>query len=115
MFYLPRVVGGRGMKSVEHEYKMIKIKAAIKLYMNPDPMMTSVRVFEERAAEGGFASLVKDAEELGTTLTLEPAESSCSSQSNPEKKITGHHVKQHLKEAVSTGLVEMVMDQKWHE
>ena len=54
-FYLSRVVGGRGMKSVEHEYKMIKIKAAIKLYMNPDPMMRSVRVLQEGAAERGFA------------------------------------------------------------
>ena len=58
---------------------MIKIKAAIKLYMNPDPMIRSVRVFEERAAERGLSSLVKDAhrsaEELVTTLTLEPAES----------------------------------------
>ena len=84
LFYLPRVVSGRGMKSVEHEYKVIKIKAGIKLYMNPEPMMRSVRVFEERAAERGFDSLVKDAhryaEELGTTLTLEPADSSCSSQ-----------------------------------
>ena len=104
------VVGGRGMKSIEHEYKVIKVKPTINLYMNPDPMMISVRVFEERAAERGFASLVKDAHryavELSATLTLEPAESSCSSQSNPEKKITGHHVKQHLKEAVTTGLVE---------
>ena len=79
MLYLPRVAGGRGMRSVEHEYKVIKIKAAIKLYMNPDPMIRSVRVFEERAAERGLASLVKDAhrsaEELVTTLTLEPAES----------------------------------------
>ena len=37
-------------------------------------MMRSVRVFEERAAESGFALLVKDAyryaEELGTTLIL---------------------------------------------
>ena len=77
MFYLSRVVGGRGMKSIEHDYKVIRIKAAIKLYMNPDPMMRSVQVFEERAAERGFVSLVKDAhryaEELGTTLTLEPA------------------------------------------
>ena len=110
VFYLSRVVGGCGMKSVEHKFKVIKIKALVKLDMNPDPMMRSVRVFEERAAERGFASLVKDAhryaEELGTTLTLEPAESSCSSQSNPEKKITGHLVRQHLKAAVSTGLVE---------
>ena len=30
VFYLPRVAGGRGMKSVEHEYKVIKIKVAIK-------------------------------------------------------------------------------------
>ena len=27
VFYLPRALGGRGMKSVEHEYKVIKIKA----------------------------------------------------------------------------------------
>ena len=69
MFYLLRVAGGSGMKSVEHEYKVIKIKVAIKLYMNPELMMRSVRVFEERAAERVFASLVKDAhwyaEELG--------------------------------------------------
>ena len=86
--------------------------------MSPDPIMRSVAVFEERAAERGFASNLKDAhryaEELATTLTLERAESLCSSQSNPEKKITGHHVKQHLKEAVSTGLMEKVVDQKWH-
>ena len=55
--YLPRVVDGRGMTSVEHEYKVIKIKAAIKLYINRDPMMRSVRVFEERAAERGLPHL----------------------------------------------------------
>ena len=64
VFYLPSAVGGRGMKSVDHESKVIKIKGAIKLYMNPDPMMGSVRVFKERAAERGFASLVKDAHSL---------------------------------------------------
>ena len=67
VFYLLRVAGGRGMKSVEHEYKVIKIKVAIKLYMNPDPMMRSVWVFEERAAERGFASLVKDAHKYMNT------------------------------------------------
>ena len=51
VFYLSRVVGGCGMKSVEHKFKVIKIKAVVKLDMNPDPMMRSVRVFEERAAE----------------------------------------------------------------
>ena len=74
LFYLPRVAGGRGMKSVEQEYKLSKIKAAIKLYNNLDPMMSTVREFEEKAEKKGFSSLVKDAhkfaEELGTTLTL---------------------------------------------
>ena len=108
----------RDRRSVEHKDKVIKIKAAIRLYRNPDPMMRSARVFEERAAEKELASLVKDAhrsaEELVTTLTLESAESSCSSQSNPEKKYKDHHVKQHLKEAVSTRVVEKVVGQKWH-
>ena len=106
------------MKSVEQEYKLSKIKAAIKLYNNLDPMMSTVRAFEEKAEKKGFSSLVKDAhkfvEELGTTLTLEPAESSCSSQSNPEKKITGYHVKLQLKKAVCAGLENKVQeDQKW--
>ena len=36
--YLPRALGGRGMRSVEEEYKMTKIKSAIKLYSNEDPI-----------------------------------------------------------------------------
>ena len=117
LFYLPRVAGGRGMRSVEQEYKLSKIKAAIKLYNNLDPMMSTVRAFEEKAEKKGFSSLVKHAhkftEELGKTLTLEPAESSCSSQSNLEKKITGYHVKLQLKKAVCAGLENKVQDQKW--
>ena len=34
VLYLPRTDGGRGLKSVEQEYKLIKIKAVIKLYKN---------------------------------------------------------------------------------
>ena len=40
--YLPRALGGRGMRSVEEEYKMTKIKSAIKLYSNEDPTMRLV-------------------------------------------------------------------------
>ena len=86
LFYLPRVAGGRGMKAIEQEYKLSKIKAAIKFYNNLDPMMNTVRAFEEEAEKKGFSSLVKHAnkfaEELGTTLTLEPAESSCNNNNN---------------------------------
>ena len=74
VLYLPRDKGGRGLKSVEQYYKLIKIKAAKKLYENPDPMMRSVRIFEGKACEKGFSSLVKDAylfaEEMGTSLNL---------------------------------------------
>ena len=31
--------GGRGVKSVEAEYKQTKIKSAVKLYRNEDPSM----------------------------------------------------------------------------
>ena len=38
---------GRGMKSVEQEYKLTKIKAVVKMYQNPDPIMKLVLDFEE--------------------------------------------------------------------
>ena len=75
MLDLLRDKGGRGLKSVEQENKLIKFEAVIKLYENPNPRMRSVRMFEERACGGkGFSLLVKDAhkfgEKLGTTLNL---------------------------------------------
>ena len=113
VIYFPREEEGRGLKSVKQEYKPIKIKAAIKPCDNPDPMMGAVRIFEERACENGFSSLVKDthkfAEELGTSLNLVSPEPSCSSFQAPEKRIGGHQVRQHFKKAVG----EKVGDQKW--
>ena len=37
--YIPRSSGGQGLKSVESEYKLIKIKAAVKLCANTDPTL----------------------------------------------------------------------------
>ena len=31
LLYLPRRVGGRGLKSIEAEYKLTKVKAAVRL------------------------------------------------------------------------------------
>ena len=42
LLYLPRVLGGRGLKSVEREYKQTKIKAVVRLYRNKDPAMDVV-------------------------------------------------------------------------
>ena len=78
--YIPRSSGGRGLKSVESEYKLIKIKAAVKLcvHVNTDPTLKLVREFEERAVEKGRCSMLKDASgfarELGIELELEHPE-----------------------------------------
>ena len=69
ILYKPREKGGRGLRSIEEEYEVTKIKAAVKLYRNGDPAMAMVREFEERAEELGHSSLVKEAaryaEEMG--------------------------------------------------
>ena len=51
ILYMSRKLGGRGLKSVENEYKNTKIKAAVKLYCNADPTMAAVRSFEELAVQ----------------------------------------------------------------
>ena len=42
----PIGLGGRGMRSVEDEYKMTKIKSTIKLHSNDDSTMSLVRALE---------------------------------------------------------------------
>ena len=75
ILYMPREKGGRGLLSIEEEYKVTKIKAAVKPYRNGDSAMAMARVFEERAEELGHSSLVKEAvryaEEMGLQLQLE--------------------------------------------
>ena len=41
---------------------------AVRLYENPDPMMRSVWIFEEKECEKGFSSLVKDAHKYAAVL-----------------------------------------------
>ena len=71
--YLPREKGGKGLQSVEHEYKITKIK--MKLYQNSNQTVEAVREFEEHAMASGHQSLVKEAakyaEELNITLQLD--------------------------------------------
>ena len=57
ILYMPRERGGRGLCSIEEEYKVTKIKAAMKLYGNSDPAMAMVSQFEERVEELGHSSL----------------------------------------------------------
>ena len=81
ILYMPREKGGRGLQSIEEEYKVTKIKVAVKLYRNSDPAMATVREFEERAEKLGNSSLVKEAaryaEEMGLQLKLEYRNPTC--------------------------------------
>ena len=75
LLYLPTEKGGRGLRSVEQEYKLAKIKSLLKLYQITDQTVESVREFEEQAVASGHQSLVKEAakyaEELNITLQLD--------------------------------------------
>ncbi|CAH3187709.1 unnamed protein product [Porites evermanni] len=58
ILYMSRKLGGRGLKSVENEYKNTKIKAAVKLYCITDLTMAAVRSFEELAVQNGRHSII---------------------------------------------------------
>ena len=66
---------GRGLRSVEMEYKGTRFKGTVRLYCNQDPAIQMMWEFEERAEEMGRRSMVKEAlrfaEELGVELNLE--------------------------------------------
>ena len=73
LLHPPRRFGGRGLKSIEAEYKLTKVKAAVRLYNNSDPTMQLVRQLEKTRRTGRH-SLIGDAqrfaEELGMRLEL---------------------------------------------
>ena len=60
ILYLPREEGGRGLRSVEQEYQVTKVKVAVKLYRNDDQAMKMVRKFEERSEELGHRSVPRE-------------------------------------------------------
>ena len=68
--YLPRRRGGRGLKSIEEQYKVTKIKSAVTMYANNDKKIEMVRRFEEKSEASGRRSLVKDAKKYAGELDL---------------------------------------------
>ena len=69
-FYLARMNGGRELKSVEGEYKNIKIKAEVKLYESTDPSMATVRKFFQKSMKSGRHSFVEDAQRFAEECEL---------------------------------------------
>ena len=65
ILYLARETGGRSLLSVQEECKLIKSRSAIQLYNNADPMIRTVRQFEERAVDKRFSSLISGADKFG--------------------------------------------------
>ena len=116
--YLAREKGGRGLRSIEREYKLTKIKVAMKLCQNMDPSMRTVQQFEERAVDKGLTLLMKEAhkfaEELGMSLPLEYPQPSCWYVSDPETEIKGPKVKEHLKKVDMEKMNEKIKEEKWH-
>ena len=70
--YISRRNDGSGIRSVEAEYKSIKIKAFVKLFENSDTTMSAVRKFEEKTVQTGCHSIFNDAEKYASEphLTL---------------------------------------------
>ena len=116
LLYLAREKGGRGLRSVEDEYKAIKVKSALKLYTNTDPTMQMVRAFEERAENKGHQSLVKDAknyaEELGLTLQLTFPEPTCQ-DSKGQVSRSSKEAKAQVKEAMQLKHWGVLKSEKW--
>ena len=114
--YLPRALGGRGMRSVEEECKMTKIKSAIKLYSNDDSTMSLVRAFEENAAHHDHQSLVKEAktfaEELGINLDQSFPHPKCHDNTDGAD-VPRDKIKRHLKKASLERQKTDVMGKRW--
>ncbi|XP_068697706.1 uncharacterized protein [Montipora foliosa] len=118
VMYLPRHLGRRGLRSVVQEYKLTKIKAAVKLYQNADPTIRTVQMFEERAVEKGHSSLLteahKHAEELEISLSLRDPNPSITLARRPEVEVEGTKIKELLKRAMIDKLQETIKAENWH-
>ena len=68
--YLPRHLGGGGLRSVKQEYKLTRIKGTVKLYQNANPTMRTVRMLERRAVEKGHSSLPTEAHKYAEELEI---------------------------------------------
>ena len=115
LLYLPRKVGGRGLKSIEAEYKLTKVKGAVRLYNNSDPTMQLVRQFEEKARRTGRHSLIGDAqrfaEELGMKLELRCPDPSGTTEQG--EVIVGRKIGVWAKKAVQSERFEDTKEKKW--
>ena len=115
LLYLPREKGGRGLRSVEHEYNITKIKSLLKLYQNSDQTVEVVREFEEHTMGSGHHSLVKEAakyaEELNITLQFDILNLVCVTTEG--KVVTTARAGNLLKKSQEIQFLKIAKDKKW--
>ena len=70
LLYLPKRMGGRGLRSLENTYKETKIKAAIKLLDTTDKRIMLVTKFNRNCLRSNHASIFKDAIKYASELDL---------------------------------------------
>ena len=114
---MPRYKGGRGLRSVETEYKETKVKAAVKLYQNRDPAMKMVREFEEQAESKGYQSMTKEAgkyaEEYGLQLQLNHPDPVCVTEEG--EVVPGDKLKTRLRKLRESRMEGVVEEQNGKE
>ena len=114
LLYLPRDKGGRGLRSVETEYKETKVKAAVKFYQKRDPAMKMVREFEEQAESKGYQSMTKEAgkyaEEYGLQLQLNHPDRVCVTEEG--EVVPGDKLKTRLRKLRESRMEGVVEEQK---
>ena len=71
LLYLPRSVRGTGGGGVGAEYKITKIKADVNIKGNTYSTMGLVREFEEKVAQVGGRSVVKDEQTFAEELWMD--------------------------------------------
>ena len=118
--YLPRKIGGRGLKSLETTYKKTKVTAAMNLLTRDDPRMECVRQFEKKRMEKGRSSCITDAKRFAAedfNLEFEPAENGfvVHYQKDGETKSTSNKnaVKNMMKKNVTEMLLNETYASKW--
>ena len=117
LLYVPRAVGGRGMKSVETAYKVTKINTALKIQGSTYPTVKLVKNWDENSArsKGRHSTLedaVKYAREFGLDLDLTKPNTTCQVVCTGDE-IIDNKIPDTLKNAITSILQQEVMDQKW--
>ena len=112
ILYMSRKLGGRGLKSMENEYKNTKMKAAVKLYCSADPMMAAVRLFEELAVQNGRHSIIRDAKKYAEELDLQLWLNCCGCCSQWQE-VKAKKVKQAIYKACQQETQSTVSEERW--